>query len=66
MWVSNKIPLIVSYNEELNRSAFHALLANTEAVSREYQFAFIPTQSYSLKSLADCPHYEILSQAVFE
>lgn len=57
VWVSNKIPLAVSYNEELNRSAFHALLANTEAVAREYQFAFIPTQTYSLKSLADCPHY---------
>jgi hypothetical protein len=64
--VSSQIPLVISYNEELNRSAFHVLLANTAEVAREYQFAFVPTQTYSLKSLAESEHYELLSQTIFE
>ena len=65
MWSHPKVPLIVSYNEELRRSAFHLLLANTIEVAKEYQFAFIPTHSYSLKGLTESPHYEVLSQVVF-
>lgn len=29
VWASDRVPLIISYNEELRRSAFHVLLANT-------------------------------------
>lgn len=66
VWVSSSIPLIISYNEELSRSAFHILLANAADVNKEYQFAYIPTQTYSLKSITDFPHYEVLAQTIFE
>jgi hypothetical protein len=41
-------------------------LANVADVNKEYQFAYIPTQTYSLKSITEFPHYEILSQTIFE
>ena len=34
VWAHPAVPLIVSYNEELRRSAFHLLLANTAEVAR--------------------------------
>lgn len=66
VWASGRVPLLVSYNEELRRSAFHVLLANTAEVAREAQVAFVPTHSYSLKGLAESPHHEVVTQLVFE
>jgi hypothetical protein len=34
VWASSHLPLLVSYNEELCRNAFHLLLANTADVAR--------------------------------
>jgi hypothetical protein len=66
VWADGRVPLVVSYNEELMRSAFHLLLANTLEVEREAQVAFVATHSYSLKGLVDCGHFEVVTQVVFE
>ena len=66
VWASDSIPMLISYNAEFARSAFHILLANVRDVAKEYQYAYIPSQTYSLKSIAEVPHYEILAQLIYE
>lgn len=35
-------------------------------IQSEYQFAYLPTQTYSLKNIMEFPHYEVLAQTVYE
>lgn len=34
-------------------------------VQEEYKLAYVPTQSYSLKNVADSPHMELLTETIF-
>ena len=44
---------MVTYNNELRRNAFHVLIANMAEIKKEYEVAFLPTQSYSLGNFCD-------------
>lgn len=35
-------------------------------VKKEAEFAFVPSHTYSLKSLNEVPHFEVLTQIIFE
>lgn len=59
--VSECLPLMVTYNNELRRNAFHVLIANMTEIKKEYEVAFLPTQSYSLWNLNDNSHHEVLT-----
>ena len=56
----------MTYNEELRRNAIHLLVANLQEVKNEYEQAYTPTHTYSLKAIIELPHYETLTQTIYE
>lgn len=60
------LPLMLTYNSELNRNAVHFLTTNLAELQLEYQYAYMPSQTYSLRNIVESAHYEIIAQTVYE
>jgi hypothetical protein len=56
-YLSPTVPIMLTYNEELNRNAIWFIVTNLAEVQSEYQFAYLPTQTYSLRNIVEFPHY---------